>query len=183
MIKRIAALSLLALALGTGSAGAVGFGVGAYGGLTYPLLQDDTGQGSVFGARAPVTLAPMFVVEPFYSSTSSGDVDEEFGGVPYTRSGLDVTAFGANVLFPFGTGFRFYPFAGIGSYKLEREGSEEVTNTGYNFGLGFGISPGVPGVTIDIRGEMSAVVDGDTSRKWANATVGVTYNFFNLAAK
>lgn len=177
MKRLVASTAMIALLCGAGSAQAVSVGIGAFGGITYPIVQDDTGQGTQFGVRAPVSLMPLLTVEPYFASSSGGDADESFG----TRSGLDVTAFGANVLLPFGTGFRFYPFAGIGSHTLKRTGSEDVTHTGYNFGLGFGFSPPLAGLSIDVRGELNAVVDGDVSRKWGNATVGVSYNVFRMA--
>jgi hypothetical protein len=177
MKRLVASVALLALLSSAGAAHAVSVGIGAFGGLSYPIVQDDTGQGSLFGVRAPVSLIPMLTVEPYFSTASGGDAEESFG----TRTGLDVTAFGANVMLPFGTGFRFYPYAGIGSHTLKRDGSEDITKTGYNFGLGFGISPPLAGLSIDIRGELNAVVDGDVSRKWGNATVGVSYNVFRMA--
>lgn len=181
-MKRLcASIALLALLSSAGAAHALSVGVGAFGGISVPIVQDDTGQGTQFGVRVPVNLIPMVVVEPFFSSASGGDKDEEFGGVTQTRTGLDVTGFGANLLLPFGTGFRFYPFAGLGSFKVKREGSEDVTKTGYNFGIGIGISPPLAGLSLDVRGELNAVVDGDVSRKWGNATVGVSYNVFKLA--
>lgn len=177
-MKRLCtSITLLGLLAFAGAAHAVSIGVGAFGGLSYPVIQDDTGKGSTFGVRAPIGLAPMFVVEPYFASTSGGDAEEDFG----TRSGKDISAFGANVLIPFGTGFRFFPFAGIGSQTISREGSEDLTKTAYNFGLGFGFTPGLPGLSVDLRGELNAVVDGDISYKWANATVGVSYNVFKLA--
>jgi hypothetical protein len=174
-------VALLALLSSAGVAHALSVGVGAFGGISFPILQDDTGQGTQFGIRAPVNLVPMLVVEPYFASSSGGDKDEEFNGVEQTRTGLDVTAFGANVLIPFGTGFRFYPFVGIGSHKLKREGAEDITKSGYNFGLGIGFAPPIAGLSVDVRGELNAVVDGDVSRKWGNATVGVSYNVFKMA--
>lgn len=177
MKRVIASAALLALLASAGAAHALSVGVGAFGGVSVPIVQDDTGQGSQFGIRVPVNLVPMVNVEPYFASTSGGDAEEDFG----TRTGLDVSAFGANLLFPFGAGIRFFPFVGIGSHTLKREGQDDITKTGYNFGLGLGFSPPVAGLSIDVRGELNAVVDGDVSRKWANATVGVSYNFFKLA--
>jgi opacity protein-like surface antigen len=146
--------------------------------MSIPVLQDDNGQGTVMGLRVPVSLIPLVTVEPYYAKTSGGDKDQDIEGTTITRSGLDVTGFGANVLLTFGGKIQFYPFAGIGSYKLTRTGSEDLTNTAYTFGLGLGISP-MPKLSIHVRGELAAAVDGETSRKWGNATVGVSYNIFS----
>jgi opacity protein-like surface antigen len=172
-------LMLFALALLPCAAGAVSVGVGAFGGASIPVLQDDNGQGTVFGLRVPVALIPLVTVEPYFAKTSGGDKDQDIEGTTITRSGMDVTGFGANVLLTFGGKIQLYPFAGIGSHALSRDGSEDLTNTTYTFGLGLGISP-IPKLSIHLRGELAAAVEGDVSRKWANATVGVSYNVFSI---
>ena len=177
-MRKLAILTLLALALLPCVAGAASIGVGAFGGVSVPVLQDDTGRGTVFGVRAPVALIPLVTVEPYFAKTAGGDKDKDLEGTTITRSGLDVSGFGANVLLTFGGKIQLYPFAGIGSYKLTRTGSEDLTNTAYTFGLGLGISP-MPKLSVHVRGELAAAVDGATSRKWANATVGVSYNVFS----
>ena len=45
-------------------------GVGVFGGLSIPVLNDLSGQGSQFGVRVPVSLVPMLTVEPFFSSSA-----------------------------------------------------------------------------------------------------------------
>jgi hypothetical protein len=177
-MRRATLLVLLALVLLPCAAGAVSIGVGAFGGMSIPVLQDDTAQGTVFGLRAPVALIPLVTVEPYFAKASGGDKDQDIEGTTITRSGLDVTGFGANVLLTFGGKIQFYPFAGIGSYKLQRTNMEDLTNTAYTFGLGLGISP-MPKLSVHLRGELAAAVDGETSRKWANATIGVSYNVFS----
>lgn len=99
----------------------------------------------------------------------------------YTRDGGDMTSVGANVLFSFGSSARFYPFAGIGRYTLEREGSEDVEEMGYNFGLGFAFDiPGLNGLGADLRGEFAMVKTDETSQKYGNVTAGIKYNFFKV---
>ena len=178
-MKKRLILALVALMLAPCVAGAVGVGVGVFGGVGVPILQDDNGQGSVFGLRVPVALIPLVTVEPYFSKASGGDKDQDVGGVTYTRSGIDATSFGANVMLKFGTGFQFYPYVGIGSTKLDRD-PLDATSTSYNFGLGLGISP-MPKLSVHVRGELQAVLDeneSDISRKWANVTLGVHYNVF-----
>jgi hypothetical protein len=177
-MRRTTILVLFVLALLPCTAGAVSVGAGAFGGMSIPILQDDNGQGTTFGLRAPVSLLPLLTVEPFFTRISGGDKDQDIEGDTFTRSGIDVTGFGANVLLTFGGKVQLYPFAGIGSYALSRAGSDDVTSTAYTFGLGLGISP-LPKLSIHVRGELAAAVEGETSRKWANATVGVSYNVFS----
>jgi hypothetical protein len=90
-----------------------------------------------------------------------------------------VSAFGANALLTFGgEKFQFYPFVGLASFRLTRDGSDDISDAGYNFGLGLGISP-VSKFTIHIRGEFSMIATDETSQKFANATGGVSYALFS----
>ncbi|MBI5711430.1 MAG: outer membrane beta-barrel protein [Candidatus Eisenbacteria bacterium] len=179
-MKRPVIFALLALVLLPCVAGAAGVGVGAFGGVSVPIVQDDNGQGTLFGVRVPVSLIPLVTVEPFFAKTGGGDKDQDLFGGTITRSGIDVTSFGANVLLTFGGKLQLYPFAGIGSFKMKRTGLDE-SKTGYNFGLGLGISP-APKISLHVRGELAAAVDGDVSRKWANVTAGVSYSAFSFPA-
>jgi len=177
-MRKAMILMLFALALLPCAAGAMSIGVGAFGGMSIPVLQDDNGPGTVLCLRVPVALIPLVTVEPYYTKTSGGDADQEVAGGTTPRSGVDLDGFGANVLLTFGTGLKLYPFAGIGSSTLQREDMEDVTNTTYTFGLGLGFSP-MPKLSIHVRGELAAMGDGETTREWANATVGVSYNIFS----
>ncbi len=167
----------LALAMATGSAHATGVGVGVYGGLAYPIVQDDVDSGTLLGLRVPVSLTPLITVEPFYMSSALGDKDQTLGGLTYTREGFDGKGYGLNAMLgsPIGMGVHFYPVAGIGKYKLERTGSEDIDEVGYNIGLGLGVGA-TPKMTLQLRGELNLVKTGDSSRKFANVTGGLTYS-------
>lgn len=170
------AAMLLAIAL-VAPAGAVSIGVGAFGGVSVPIVQDDNGQGTVFGVRVPVSIIPIVTVEPFFGATQGGNKDQDVNGTTFTRDGIDVTSFGANVLLTFGGPLQMYPYAGIGSSKLKRDGLDQ-TDTAYDFGLGFAIKPPIAGLSVHLRGELDAAVDKDNtdlSRKWVNVTLGVHY--------
>lgn len=172
----LAATACFALSAGVARAGSIG--VGPYGGVSFPVLQEDVEHGTLFGVRVPVKLVPMITVEPYYASTALGDKTVDVGGISMTRAGFDETGFGANVMLTLGGPVSFYPFAGLGSTKLERSGSSDSFTT-YNFGLGLGISP-APKITVHIRGELQAVVDGEASRKFGNATIGASYSLFSI---
>jgi hypothetical protein len=148
-----------------------------YGGLSYPIIQDDVSSGSLFGLRVPVKLIPLLTVEPYYASSALGDGEQEIGGVKYTRAGFDNKGFGLNAMLgsPTGMGLHFYPLVGIGSHKLTRSGTPDIKETAYNMGLGLGIGA-TPKVSLQVRGELNMVVTGDTSRKFANVTGGLTYD-------
>ncbi len=166
-----------ALAAGEGNA-ATSVGAQAFGGASIPIVQDDNDTGSIFGIRVPVSVHSMVTIEPYFASSALGSKDQEIGSFTYSREGFDVTAFGANVVLDWGNeGFRFFPYAGIGSHQLTRSGSEDINEAGYNFGLGFGFAP-ITKLSIDMRGEFNMVATGDTSRKFANIMLGVAYRIF-----
>ena len=177
-MKRNGILVLLLLVLAAGTASAASVGIGVFGGTSVPIIQDDNGNGTLFGARVPVALIPLVTIEPYYAKTAGKDKSQDIDGFPIPYEGIDVTSFGANVLLTFGGKFQFYPFAGIGSFKMKRTALDE-SKSGYNFGLGLGLSP-IPKFSIHVRGELAAAIDAGTSRKWANVTAGVSYNFFSL---
>ena len=97
-MKRLFSAAALMLMLAAGAAHATGVGAGVYGGLSYPLLQDDVASGTLYGLRAPIALVPMITVEPFYASSALGDAEEVLGGLSYTREGFDQTAYGVSVM-------------------------------------------------------------------------------------
>jgi hypothetical protein len=188
-MSRSILVALLAALLGATSAWAATqpqVGVGVFGGLSVPVLQDvDVSSfspsdafgpsGTQFGIRVPVKVIPVVTLEPFFAKSSYKDQEETFGGLTYTRQGYDGTAFGLNAILGQvgGSGVKFYPYLGMGSFKLSRD-SDELTKMGWNFGVGLGISP-APRWSIQIRPELNMVVTGDTSRKFGNMTVGVNY--------
>jgi len=179
-MKKILLFILLGLVLAPAAAGAVSISIEPNGGLSYPVLQDDRKSGSQFGVRFEVSAVPVLTLEPYYSHASYGDKTlQPPVGPSQTFDGGKVSAFGVNLLVEAGSNmFKFYPFAGIGSNKDERS-TGNATNTGYNFGAGIGF--GLPmKLSVDVRGEMQMIVTGDTSRKFANATVGVRYSFLSL---
>jgi opacity protein-like surface antigen len=169
----------LALALVPAIAAAGSVGIGAFGGLSVPVLTNPGSQGPQFGVRVPINVLPLLTFEPFYAQSALGDQDETFAGQSYTRSGPELYTYGVNAAFKFGEGVKFYPLVGIGSTKIEQSGADDITETSLNFGLGFGFSP-MPRLDLDLRGELSSVITGDTSRKYGNFTVGVSYALFDF---
>lgn len=172
-MKRSLALLLLSLCVSAPMAHAqeMTIGAGAFGGYAVPLVQDDAGSGVMFGVRVPIGLSSMFTVEPYYMTSSLDEVSEELGGIEYTRDGFDMKSIGANVIL---FGGKFYPFVGLGSYSLKRDGSEDIEELGWNFGLGLGL-PVTEKIRLDVRGEIDMIVTDDTSRKFGGATAGLTY--------
>jgi len=188
-MKRISLLALLAASLlGAGTAQAVApqVSAGIFGGSSVPVLQDVTvssfsfsdafgPSGSQWGLRADVKLIPVVTLEPFFSKSSYGEDTETFGGIEYTREGFDGTAYGLNAILGWteGPGVHFFPYIGLGKFKLDRA-AEEIDELGWNFGLGLGIGV-IEKLSAQIRSEMTMVVTDDTSRKFVTFNVGVNY--------
>lgn len=177
-MRRLFALTLVVLGLMAGTAYARGVGAGLYTGMSLPVLQADVDKGTIMGLRAPVSLVPLFTVEPYFASTSLGDKTETIGTIDYVRTGFDEKSYGVNALLTMGGPVSFYPYAGLGQTSLKRTGYDKSFTT-YNFGMGLGISP-APKLSIHIRGELQAVVDGEASRKFGNVTLGASYSLFSM---
>jgi len=188
-MKRWFTLVLALSALGAGTAYARGtqVGVAAFAGWSVPVLQDvDVSNfspsdafgpsGSTFGARVPVKVIPVVILEPFYAKSTYQDDEETINGITYEREGFDGKSFGINFIFgdTFHRGFKFYPLIGLGKTKLTRTG-EEINETTWNFGLGIGF-PLAHKLSFQARGQFDMVVTDDTSRKFGDLTAGLQYN-------
>lgn len=181
-MRRLTIFLLLTLGLVPQVSRARDVGVSVFGGMSIPIVQDDNANGPLFGVRAPVGLMSHLIIEPFFTSTRNGDAKQVIGGVSYTRSGFDISTFGASLVFPFGQHTRYYPLVGFSTNALSRTGSSDQTMTGWNFGFGVGFSP-KPKFAIDLRGEGVVIADGSLGRTFANVTLGVTYQVFNFASR
>jgi hypothetical protein len=177
-MRRLFALTLVAFGLMAGTAYAGSIGLGAFAGMSVPVLQDDVAKGTMMGLRAPVALVPLLTLEPYFASGSLGDKTETIASIDYVRAGFDEKAYGVNAMLTMGGPVSFYPYAGIGQTSLKRTGYDDKFTT-YNFGMGLGISP-APKISIHIRGELQAVVDGQASRKFGNVTLGASYSLFSM---
>jgi hypothetical protein len=180
-MRAFLALGLVALLLTAGAAWATDIGIGVYGGPSIPVLMQDTGSGTVFGARVPVKFSGFpFTFEPYAGFTKMGEGKQTVEGYgELTRAAYSGTTFGANVLLasPMGAGIKFFPFAGIGTNKFTRDGSPDLSEIGYTFGLGLGAGL-TSQISLIARGEVNMVKTDETSRKFANVTVGLTYGLF-----
>jgi hypothetical protein len=180
-MKKQILIGMLALTLAPGVARALTIGGAVYGGTSIPAVQDDNNTGPMYGIRVPFNFVPLIAVEPYWAQTNGGSKDYTAAGVSYSRDGIDMSSFGANVLFTFGTGIKMFPFVGLSSNHLTRSGLDQ-TETGYDFGVGLGFNLPLAGLGADIRAAANVVTDpatSDASRKWAEITVGVSYAIFH----
>ena len=154
-------------------------GLGAYGGLDIPIVQDDQEQGMTFGFKGRITLLPPLTFEPNVNFASYGDPDIE--NVIGDPDGAKVTSFGLDAVIgtPLGgEGPSVFAFAGFGFYtfKIDQLDVDE-SKLGFSGGLGFelGLSPTFG---LEARGRFVVIpTDGGGSRKSAALTAGINYHF------
>jgi opacity protein-like surface antigen len=170
----ILAAAFLALASTAALAAPIKAGIGAYGGISIPILNDLSKQGSQFGIRIPIHTNPFLTVEPYYTSAALGDATQNVSGIDYTRDGGDLSGYGVNVLYSFGV---FYPWGGIGSYTIKRTGADDLKKFGYQAGIGFGFKI-IPDLSLHVRGGLDVVTTDGTSQKFGEVNVGLNYALF-----
>jgi len=171
----------LLLATATVTAEAPKLGVGLSGGLDWPLLQEDQGNGTVFSFRGRIEIAPILVVEPNLTLVNWGDPDLGIPGVTNDLEGASVTAFGVDGLLriPMGSPTSGpFALAGVGFYKVKRDQTNlDETRFGLAGGLGFafGINPAI---SADLRGKLHVIpMPAGGSKKSLSAMLGVNYTF------
>lgn len=179
MTKRVFAFWVLVLILGlTTSAQATGWGVGGFGGVSIPLVQDDGEQGMVFGGHVKLSLAGMLGIEPNFTYFKNGDW--EFDEVPgETFKGSTFNSFGVNLILGGAgpvQGMRFFPFVGLKYYNEDSDYRDADSRFGWNGGLGLEL--GMRNIGIEARGSFELMtLDGGGSRKWGQVTAGLNVYF------
>lgn len=152
---------------------------GAFGGFNIPIVQDDAGSGSAFGARAKFSPSPLIAGSIFFESRAVGNPTFDIGGVQYTGEGGSVTSFGAEALIGNtggGMGPHFFWALGISSFKWTRDNWEDVNKVGYHIGPGIEII--LPAkIGLEFRGKFEVVpTGGDGARKNIILLVGANYH-------
>jgi hypothetical protein len=180
MMRTTVIICILALLMSSvAMAQAPKIGLGVYGGLNYPVGQDDQAGGTIFGVRAKIKALPIITLEPQISFTSFGE--PEMDEITLGLDGSKVNAYGidATIGAPFGgKGFAMFGVVGAGFYKYKRDQtSQDDTNLGWSAGLGFSIGL-MPMASVDARGQAYVVpYDEGGSKKSVSVTVGLNYFF------
>lgn len=174
-------LSALLLLLVAGNASAItDLSLGIYGGLNYPLAQDDAKSGSGFGVRAKVSPIPLIAGALFYETRSFGDPEITVFDQTSTADGGKVSVFGVEAMLGNvggGMGPHFYFMAGLGNYKWTRDGMESLSKVAYHLGPGLEIVV-PPSIGIEARIKLEIVpTGGGGSRKNAAGFLGLNYHF------
>ncbi len=154
-------------------------GVGAFGGLTIPIIQDDQGSGKIFGFMARFKLG-FLSLEPNVAFAKYGEPDP-VEGIDLGIDGSKVTSYGVDAVLGGGPGvpgFKPIFVGGIASYKMKNDDTQyDESRIGYSGGLGFlfGFSPKLD---LSVRGKLHVIpLDGGGSKKSASVTGGLILNF------
>jgi hypothetical protein len=99
MKKILLALCALLLLAQAPMAVVPSLGAGAFGGMHFPIVQDDQGSGSTFGIRGIVQIMPSLSAEPNVTFSKYGEPDFGIVGVTNDLEGSKVTSFGVDALF------------------------------------------------------------------------------------
>jgi opacity protein-like surface antigen len=175
-MRKIIIGSLLTLLLMSGNIYATHFGIGGYGGINIPIVQEDQSTGSTFGLKGKFGLLNGIAVEPNMNFSKFGEAQFDFG----TRPGSKMTSFGIDILLGGGMGgggFRMYGILGLGLHSIRRDYDEDQTKFGWTVGTGFEIGL-APYVALDLRGKANVVESqGGGTKKSAMVVGGINYYF------
>lgn len=154
-------------------------GVGLFGGVNIPVVQDDQENGSVFGIRGRFKVVPILVLEPNLTFSRYGS-PENIEGVDFGIEGSKLLGYGLDVTLGGAPGEMFKSFAvlGIGGYSLTNDDTGfDETGIGYRIGFGVGVAV-VRELDIDLRA-LGLVIPQEVggSKKSALILGGLTYNF------
>jgi hypothetical protein len=182
MKKAIVAVCLLILASVPTASAQDGpkMGVGAFAGLSIPILQDDQSQGMEYGFKGRYGLGSILVLEPYVAFTKWGEPDP-VDGVDLGIDGSKVTSFGLEASLgnlPGAVGISPFFTAGGGSYKVKNDDTGyESSKIGFSLGLGLGYGMS-PSLSLDVRGKAIVVPQEEGgSKKAVGASFGLNFSF------
>jgi len=156
-------------------------GVGAFGGLNMPIVQDDQGNGSIFGFKARVKVMSFLIAEPYVMFGKWGSPDP-VEGIDLGIDGSKLTSFGVDAQvgsMPGASKFRPYGLVGAGIYKIKNDDTGyDESKLGFSFGLGAGIGL-TPMLDLDFGGKLIIAPQEEGSKKALLITGGLIY-YFNI---
>ena len=177
MKKALVVFSALLLAAAATSGQEAKVGIGAFGGLNIPLVQDDQTNGTAYGIMARIKFLPFLNVEPNVMFGKWGEPDP-VDGVDLGVDGSKITSFGVDAVLggmPGVVGFKPYGVLGVGSYKIKNDDTGfDESGLGWSGGLGFGIGFSRK-FDIDVRGKLIVAPQDGGSKKALTVTGGVLY--------
>ncbi|MEZ5360221.1 MAG: outer membrane beta-barrel protein [Candidatus Zixiibacteriota bacterium] len=179
MRKTLLVLGVLFLTVSMSHAEAPKFGVGGFGGINIPIVQDDQKSGTVFGLKGRLVVTSFLVAEPHVSFGKWGDPDP-IDGVNLEIAGSKITSFGIDATLggmPGKKGLKPFAFVGFASYKVKNDDTAyDESKLGIAGGFGFliGVSPLLD---IDIRGKAVIAPQEEGSKKAVWILGGLNYYF------
>ncbi|MFZ5979685.1 MAG: outer membrane beta-barrel protein [Candidatus Zixiibacteriota bacterium] len=154
-------------------------GIGGFGGLNMPIVQDDQANGSIFGFKARVKVMSFLIAEPHVMFGKWGKPDP-VDGVELGIDGSKLTSFGVDALIgsmPGNSKFRPYGLVGAGIYKIKNDDTGyDESKLGFSFGTGFGIGI-TPLLDLDFGGKLIIAPQEEGSKKALLVTGGLLYYF------
>jgi len=165
--------------------------VGAYGGMTIPVVNDEAELGPLFGLQARLSFFQFLAIGAHYHNANYGNPEQTFfEGTPQeftgSKDGGAVNAFSGDLYLGRvgGQGFNFFLVGSIGSFSWSRDAGD-ITKALYAAGLGFEIilpfNLGIEGRgTIEVipyGGDELGNASGDGSYKNATWFIGANYHF------
>jgi len=157
--------------------------VGPYCGMAIPVVNESAESGMMYGIQAKVSLIPMLSIGGHYSSRNYGnptiiafegteyETEMESDGGSMTYYGIDAYLGNSG-----GTGANLYAMGSFGSYKWERDDTEDISKTA--FAAGLGIEYVLPmKIGIDARALMEFASNDDSTYKSFLWFVGLNYHF------
>lgn len=183
MTMWLAVLLILLAAAPAARAGILGLGIGVYGGVNAPLLDEDVSAGSVIGAKLRVAPPlPMIGFEAYYARIGQesaedvwqqGDVELAFNGDGFNVFGADLLI--GNVRNP--TGLKMYGIAGVNLVDVSADGSDEM-KIGGELGAGIEFEPPILGLGVEVRAMMMIMAwEAGTDWRVGTLTAGLNYYF------
>lgn len=153
--------------------------VGAWGGLSIPVVQDDQESGMVFGFMGRFRALPFLVVEPGVSFTKWGAPDQ-IEGIDFGIDGSKLTSIGVSATLggiPGEMGVKPFLVAGIASYKVKNDDTGyDESNLGWSAGGGVAIGL-TPSFALDFRGLAIVAPQENGSKKALAVTGGLNFSF------
>ncbi len=173
-------MAVLLLFCLTSAVSAAKFSIGAFGGMNIPIIQEDVGNGTVFGVKGRVMVMPFLGLEPNFVMSKYGDKDIDVLEQPMTRKGGDINSFGLDaVLGTFG-GFskvHFYGMAGVNTNSMKRDGIPDQTRLGVSIGTGVEFMA-MDMLSIEVRARVHSIsLEGGGGRDNVELTGGLNYYF------
>lgn len=173
------------------------FSLGAFGGLNFPIVQEDAKSGSVYGVKARIPVTSFLALEPNFTLLKNGDASQEVEGgwnASMTHEGGKYTTFGLDIAIGSVLGYKgfgVYGIGGISSSKFAKKGIPDLSKSTYWFGLGLEYCF-TDQISLDVRGKAmifpykDEVTNsgndvrksvGTGSRKNGIVTIGLNYYF------